>query len=431
MSELAVVLFAASAVLIAALVLRRRRLHGASFATMLVGLFLAIAGVAGGLILLPVDDAPSNPLEAVGFVPPAPARPGRGFAVSVAVKVTGCSNPVDVSVVAAGTADYWLDHRPSPRKNPVWSSFWLILPGVGLRDLRIGLADSATDLTTPTQTAVSSAYAQYVHTSPPVRKEGRTVVSGQVAYWQQTLLPIAATFRAQWLVHRGLSSCYLKLPVLSGALTVLSAEAALGPQQLREYGAENRANRTVVQAGNVKGPYDPALEVTHGTSMVSVKGGEVTPDASLPTPASLVNGDPAWTCQSLAESTGSLTGARRGQLPDVVVGTRGAGYSEGVIERSAAGNCRAVAAIAEDSAAYTRDLVLLGVGAVTSLGITLVVQDFLDWLKGDGAEQPPKSSDDRGHEAGRRRRRRRAEDSSVSGPAGAEEDREDRGKGSG
>ena len=182
MSEPAVVLVAASAVLIAVLVLRRRRLPGAGSATVLVGLFLAVAGVALGLVLLPVGDAPSDPLGAVGFVPPAPARPGRGFAVGVAVKVNGCSNPVDVSVVAAGTADYWIDQLQSPRKNPVWSSFRLILPGVGLRDLRVGLADSATDLTTPAQAAVSSAYKRYVQISSPVRKEGanRRIRSGRL-----------------------------------------------------------------------------------------------------------------------------------------------------------------------------------------------------------------------------------------------------------
>jgi hypothetical protein len=403
-SEAAILLTGALGVVIAAFVLRRTRHKHAASITVFVGLFLTLAGIAAGLLLLPVDDAPTNSLGAVGFVAPAPPRPGRGFAIGFGVKINGCSNPVDVSVVAAGTRDYWVDH-PARRTDPVWSSFSLILPGVGLRDLQVGLSDNAGGLTTPTQASVSPTDARYIYHNPPVRKDGDTVISGWVAYWQQTLQPVVATFRAPWLVHRGLSTCYLRLPELSGSPTVIAAEAALTPRQLREYGVDAR---TVVHSGSTTGSYAPALEITHGTSMVAVTSGEVMSDSSLPPPSALSYGDPAWTCRSLAASATSLPAGGKRDLPDILLGRRGtgAGFSEQVIERAAAGDCRAVAAIAEDSAAYSRDLVLLAVGAVTSLGITLLVQKLLDWMDSIGVQRSPQSTASRRPPGGRRRRRR-------------------------
>jgi len=419
-SEAAVLLTGAVGVVIAALVLRRTRHKHAGSITVFIGLFLTLAGIAAGLLLLPVDDAPTDSLGAVGFVPPAPAQPGRGFAIGFGVKVNGCRNPVNVSVVAAGTRDYWVDH-PARRTDPVWSWFSLVLPGVGLRDLQVGLSDNAGGLTTPTQAGVSPTDARYIQTNPPAREDGDTVISGWVAYWQQTLQPVVATFRAPWLMRRGLSTCYLRLPDLSGSPTVIAAEAALTPRQLREYGVDAR---TVVHSGSTTGSYAPALEITHGTSMVAVTSGEVMPDSSLPPPSALSYGDPAWTCRSLAASATTLPiGGKKSDLPDILLGSRGTGaaFSEQVIERAAAGDCRAVAAIAEDSAAYSRDLVLLAVGAVTSLGITLLVQKLLDWLDSIGAQRSPHSTAVRRPPGGRRRRRRkRVRDPRVPGEAGQE-----------
>lgn len=394
MSDAVILLIGAIGVVIAALVLRRTRHERGASSTVVGGVVLTLAGIAAGLLLLPVEDAPSESLGAVGFVPPPPVQPGRGFAVGFGVTVNGCTNPVDVSVVAAGTRGYWIDH-PARRRDPVWSRFSLILPGSDLQDLHVGLSDDAGSLTTPTLAVISPSEAPYIHPDPPVRKDGETVISGWIAYWPQTLEPVVARFRAPWLIRRGLSTCYLKLPELSGTPTVIAAEAALAPRQLRAYGI---SARTLVHSQNTTGSYAPALEITHGTTMVAVTSGEVMSDASLPPPSALSYGEPAWTCQSLAASAGPLPASPRGSVPDILEGRRGtgAGFSEQVIARAAAGDCRAVATIAEDSAAYSRDLVLLAVGAVTSLGITLLVQTLLGWLDRLGGHGPPESTATRG-----------------------------------
>ena len=159
------------------------------------------------------------------------------------------------------------------------------------------------------------------------------MISGWIAYWPQTLEPVVARFRAPWLIRRGLSTCYLKLPELSGTPTVIAAEAALAPRQLRAYGI---SARTLVHSQNTTGSYAPALEITHGTTMVAVTSGEVMSDASLPPPSALSYGEPAWTCQSLAASAGPLPASPRGSVPDILEGRRGtgAGFSEQVIARA-------------------------------------------------------------------------------------------------
>ncbi len=82
----------------------------------MLGVAFAAVGLGGGLLLLPVDDA--NPsLGALGFVPPQRPLPGKGFAVGMAIIVSGCSNPVKVSVVVAGTGDYWDEHPARPTES--------------------------------------------------------------------------------------------------------------------------------------------------------------------------------------------------------------------------------------------------------------------------------------------------------------------------
>ena len=115
MSDAVILLIGAIGVVIAALVLRRTRHERGASSTVVGGVVLTLAGIAAGLLLLPVEDAPSESLGAVGFVPPPPVQPGRGFAVGFGVTVNGCTNPVDVSVVAAGTRGL-LDRSPSAPK---------------------------------------------------------------------------------------------------------------------------------------------------------------------------------------------------------------------------------------------------------------------------------------------------------------------------
>lgn len=80
-------------------------------------------------------------------------------------------------------------------------------------------------------------------------------------------------------------------------------------------------------------PYAPELDIAHGTLAVTVARGEVMSGASLPAPDSVVDGYPAWTCSSIAETVGPIGAANGLHLPDVLSGSTGWAASESVISR--------------------------------------------------------------------------------------------------
>ena len=376
------------------------RLRGPTFIRLLVALLLTVGGPLVGLRLLAVHDPPGGPLGPVGFVPPAPVRAGAGFAAGVSVKVFNCSDPVLVTVVVAGTRDYWIEHVKGPR----WSPFFLTLPDTRLTKLLIrvpprlnrlsdfptlntgvvGLSDSVTDLTQP-----QYAHDHFDQRSPlsvraSIRLSGKngTAISGEVADWHRTLQPLVVMFPARWTVPRALSSCYLQLPSLSSAPTTQTGPKPSDPRVLLQSGAKQATTHVTAQGGHATAAFTAAAFTT-GIATVTVRQGAVTADASIPTPAGLSGGDFAWICRSVTESVGPLTTRGRGPLPDIVKGIGRAGaLSVPTIEDATSGNCSAVATIAEDSAAYSRDFVLVLVAAVTSIGITLLVDLILDWVGG-------------------------------------------------
>jgi hypothetical protein len=200
-----------------------------------------------------------------------------------------------------------------------------------------------------------------------------TVVVLRLRDLPQSLQPILVTFTANWLRPRGLSSCYLELPSLTGTRTATAVAQALhgcrliDAQYPRTPGACTRGTPT---AGGI--PFVPGLVTARGLSVITVASGEVDPDESTPVPSTNVNGRYAW---------------GRGT-------TGGAAYSLQAIDDTVNGDCSAVAVVSENASAYSRDLVILLIGAVMGLGLTLVVQAVIDWFgHGDSAETP--APDDR------------------------------------
>jgi hypothetical protein len=116
---------------------------------------------------------------------------------------------------------------------------------------------------------------------------------------------------------------------------------------------------------------------SYGTSIVAVKSGEVSPSLSEPPPTQVVNGDEAWTCTSNEATVGPFPRRLNAPVPDSVKGSDVTAFSLSAIE-NAAGSCRAVVAIDEGSASYSRDLLILVVGAVIGLGLTFAVEAVLD-----------------------------------------------------
>lgn len=384
MSDLIAFLAAALAAMIAVAVVRTRRRRLGASAGVVVGCLLLIGSLLGGLALLSEHDAPAPLSGAIGLLPPPPVlpHPGRGFAVAVATEANGCANPVTVKVVVAGTGEYWADYRAETKGLATGRfPFVLVLPGGVTGAVRTGLASVSTALTNPV--AAEFGYGNQIRTDSTLLERDRTLITGVVTDWPTSLLPILVTFHANWLSGRGLSTCYLRLPALSGSQTATSVVAAVGG--CAQIDAAYRGHPCVSTTAVGSTPYVGALLLSHGALIVTVRSGEVTPDLSVPPPLSLIYGDEAWTCSGQPDTVGRLPGRAGAAVPDVVAGRGGGAFSLGAITGTAGGTCRTIAVISENSATYLRDLVILLIGAAMGLGLTLVVQSLIDLFSTRGA----------------------------------------------
>ena len=390
---------------------------------------LTSVGLIGtGLILIAVPlvfalrwldiDAPrrEEPLS-FGFVPPIPISkipreiPIRnGFAIGLLVEVRDCDSPVIVTAVLGGTTEYWLENRAGLGR---LAEFRLAAPEAPT-DIEIGLGRSATDVISVRDT-LDPGYVQFKRVSgpgswpprpkpraklratdalfvdPPQKKDELRVVSGAVQDWGDRLAPLIVRYQADWLDHRGLGSCYLRLPALAGDLAVLSAQRARGSAHRGTQLEGGQAPLSVSSpARNWVAKYDRSLELVRGSTTVVTERGDVATGDSLPQPDTSVSGSPTWTCRTVHKSVGTVEHPREGPAPDFLSAPHeqatGA-LSERAIRQGPANDCSALAVIVQTGASRDRDLVLLLVGAAMSLGFALSVELVIELLR-DVSREP-------------------------------------------
>jgi hypothetical protein len=362
----------------------------------------AIALIVGPLVVGIMALSQQSPQRvepsSVGVVPPVAARPARGFTVGLVARLNSCDQPLDVTVVAAGTAEYWIDNAARMRGR---SRFRLALPGVLDRKVEVRTGTTAGDVVDPDTTRLRRGDAPLVAPPDfrvdPVQQRGDlTIVSGAIKNWPATLVPIIAEFRADWIEERGIGTCFIHLPAIAGDLSILSAQRALG---------KARHVRSLIVGPNdltvdsrrlgIAARYRPGLEVAYGSATVRVDNGSIDSDESLPAPGESVNGNPTWTCSGRARSTKALaetSSARASDTDDYVLlgpdplGSAGA-LSTAALRARPAGDCSAVVAASEASAQWKRDLVLLLIGAFVSLGVTILVEFALAARAGTAAPE--------------------------------------------
>lgn len=376
-SALEIALVGVGILVVVAEVFFGRHLSRGSQATVIIGDALLIGGFVIGLVVLPQRDAPSPLPDAVGVLAPPPVlpAPGRGFAVGLATQVNGCSNPVTVTLVAAGTGEYWSDYRNESARRAGYFPFMLVLPDDVKEVLDVGLASPQTAVTNPISATVG--FRNKIHVDPPQYGPNRSLVTGTVTDWPSTLLSLIVRFQANWIAPRGVSSCYLDLPSVSGQRTASAVVAAAGGCKPINITYPSHPCHPKTTAGGI--PYVGPLIVTHGTSIVTVASGDVSPELSLPPPQSLIDGKPAWTCAGRPDVVRRSFPKHAGTaVPDAVSGDGGAAYSILAITGTAGSYCRAVVVITENSAAYARDLWILAIGTLITLGITLLVETAVD-----------------------------------------------------
>jgi hypothetical protein len=293
--------------------------------------------------------------------------------------VKDCGRNVDVTVVAQPTAEYWLAHR-----NAHHVSF--ALPDARAEDVRFYLGESASDVTTPQDVVdrgqrsagPDAGRIRVVEKGYADRKRDLLVASLEVPHWNRTLAPVIASYSAPWLEHRGLGSCWLRLPSLTGDLAVLAARRALGQDVPLGRDPPSNPGDLLVSSrrADAQAVYKAGLEAIHGSITVVSPEGEI--GESLPSPPGSTNGSPTWICGAQPKAKARpLRSSSPSSRPAVISGTaRGASsgaFSARVISSAKSGDCSAVAAVIESSAGWRRDLFMLVVGTVVGLGFTLLV----------------------------------------------------------
>jgi hypothetical protein len=310
---------------------------------------------------------------------PAPKQ-GAGVAVGMLAEVKDCGSDVDVTVVAEPTAEYWLAHR---RANAVTFA----LPGVRDEDVRFRLGQSASDVTTPQDVVdrgsrgarADAAGIKVLDTGYVGSKRDLLVAKLEVPRWNRTLAPVIASYSADWLEHRGLGSCWLRLPALTGDLTVLAAQRARGyafPLAGVRLPANQGNLRVSSTRADAQAVYARGLDAVHGSITVVSSAAEI--GDSLPGPSGSTNGSPTWTCQAQPKAdVHSLRSPPRSSTIAVLSGTgsraSAGAFSAKVIAAAKTGDCSAVAAVIESSAGWQRDLFMLVVGTLAGLGFTTLV----------------------------------------------------------
>jgi hypothetical protein len=275
----------------------------------------------------------------------------RGIVIGTNLQASGCSAPVEVTIVVAATAEYWRRHRREIKASPRFE-FEIDDPAIG--KITSGLA-GAEDTLDPSRISLAPFDARSPRGVSELRvrrRDQQTVITGRVANWDRTWSPVYVHFFAEWLVQRSRGSCYARLPRLAGAGAIV---LGLDPGGL-------------LQAFN----------------NLTVYGGSLDPSLSLPPPTTFASPTSAWQCVNTLPPARSPSreAQRRGEVAPGIVPVpsgSGAALSEDLFRRSRSRGqtCGGVAVIEEAGSDVRRDLDLLILGAVIGLALALIVQGII------------------------------------------------------
>jgi hypothetical protein len=349
-----------------------------------IGLVLIVFTLVLGLWLLRVRDVELPEQLGVGVVSSAPASAGRGFAVSAGVRIRSCDEPVVVTLVVTGTAEYWIDRAKQLRRS---GTLRLAVPDDREAsdiqgDIEIGLgSDGKLSPIAPVTEAPQPD--RRLQPLPDERLRWVAVTGARIRGWGRHIRPVVFRFDASWLERRDrLGTCYLRVPALAGAPTALSAQEIR--QKAVDIHEEPPPPRSILEVASDKrrAYYLPELETTRGVTAAELGANTLRTDLSQPPPDGNVRGVPSWTCATrpvrsfrILETVdpGERPGLVEGASPDATGAVSVRHLGTAVTER----NCATFAVVEESGAQFRRDLVLLGLGALFSLGMTLIAEPFL------------------------------------------------------
>lgn len=366
---------------------RGRRPQSARGATLVFGLAVTAIALVGGAAVIRTDAPnPENP-RALGVLVwradnPQPVRASAAqLAVSLAVEMDSCDDPVDVRVTVTPTVEFWAARAGNLADGAVVG---IAIPDPDIDTVTAALTtDAAEGLTQPgvdlpDQAPVS---AQPVEHPPGSRM---TVAKVSIANWGDTNYPVSFQFKADWIVaDTWLGRCYVELPALVGLPSVLSAAEIAG--RANDVGGPllGPMNDIVVTSADRQAGYESRYESTRGVSSIALSGMSLDQEASLPAPDANLNGTHAWSCSSQAIDDIRFIDSLKPEddQPDLGIPRD---HNTGAYSLSAARmaevlgrpTCATLAALEESSRGPRRDLALIAIGAVFSLGIERLVAAF-------------------------------------------------------
>ncbi len=316
--------------------------------------------------------------EAVEFLGPADDVVTRGIILGVSVEVLICDRPVEVTVTAAGTAEYWEENKASIPYGRGRFAFVISDPSIRRVSVEEGSELNSMDSSLPLPGLGSDggeSPIEYV-----VRRNDEAIaIAGSVSRWRQTWEPLAIRFVADWLVPRSDGTCYVRLPALTGAGASPSIAAA-GSRT-----SNGHRNRRILAFDDLEA-FSRGATLLAQTSVLAY-GGQVDPASSRPQPSFNTNQAAIWSCEERFPTVPSLAIAAprsRRLEKGIAFSSSGEGiaFSEESYRRRSfvATGCDAIAVVEESGASSRRDLGLLVFGSAIGLGLALTVQGLLGVL---------------------------------------------------
>ena len=237
-----------------------------------------------------------------------------GLALAQGVVLESCDDDETsrVTLQIAPTAAFWVDNRVALMGS---TDVRVLIPLMDAQDIAVSQGRQGIDpFTRPVDSSSlndDDLRPSYELTDTELGVEVKVTVDA----WATSREPIRITYTSHLTKRRGLGSCYVNLPALTGLPTVISGAALKGLAQKTVEGVQSDPRQDGLFFVSSAVPpkdgkehdetredrryayYDPSFEITRGVTVVQLQG-ELVEGRARPEPNANFAGSPAWTCKS-------------------------------------------------------------------------------------------------------------------------------------
>ncbi|SFJ40684.1 hypothetical protein [Nocardioides psychrotolerans] len=351
---------------------------------MALGLAATVVAIVAGAVLIGVQSVPAPEARGIGvLVEGTNSLAGRGYdaglTVSLKARVIECGEPVAVTLTVAPTAEFWRDNADVLRSQ---ATVQVAVPDASISGIDVSTATDALAAVVDPQGASTDSDGASISSIDPDKETETTALEITVPGWGRSLAPVVLSFTADWTESRSrLGGCYLSLPALAGHPTVLSGaqlagtavplEEELGTRDANVFEVESRS-------AGVHAYWNSDYEVTRGVASIDL-GDYTLQDATSAAPDTTLAGSPAWTCRTTIPDTFANIETQDPGEPTADFNITGsqtttvAFSAERIQQILEQRTCATFVAIEAPGAGTKRDLLLIIIGALFSIGMELVL----------------------------------------------------------